>query len=90
MWLLHDSVKKNAEPYYKKLRSQRKTIDMVFGDGLRWEEWRWCSIPVCYPNSVSFSDSEETLAEVRAWAVNQMFKLAIAIPPSMLLGIANE
>ena len=38
----------------------------------------------------SFDDSEARLAEIRAWAVENIIKLSEAIPPEMLEEISEE
>ena len=76
-----------AEFLYKQLVRQKTKINGVLK--MEWNDWDsvW-SIGVS--RAGSFSDSPETLKEIRAWAVKNMLKLAEAIPPAMLEKIADS
>ena len=63
------------------LLAQKSMIQKIMGP-MKWYSW-YC----CVTRSGAFSNDEKTLAEIRAWAVGQMFKLAEA---SMLQQIATE
>ena len=73
---------------YNKLRSRKARIEKIWGVRLDWEEWGWDSIGVSRP--AAFTDSEKSLGYVHKWAVEQMIKLAEAIPPTMLQEIAAK
>ena len=98
----HDIVDDHARVYFflsyakspeaKKVRAEliarTEAIEKKWGCKLEWDEWDNYSIGVYRPGS--FSDSEESLAKTRKWAVEWMFKLAEAIPPAMLQEIAAK
>ena len=78
----------DATALYEKLRARKEKIEKIWGISLDWEEWGWHKVGVSRPGAPSYSGSK--LAEIRKWAVEQMLKLAEAIPPETLQEIAAE
>ncbi|MGI9307517.1 MAG: DUF4268 domain-containing protein [Gammaproteobacteria bacterium] len=72
----------------KQLENRKAEIDGKLKMEWGIEEWGNDIRYVGVFREGSLSDSEETLAEIRAWAVESMLKLAEAIPPEMLEEIA--
>ena len=81
-----DEDKATIETLHEKLSARKQTIEKNGGGSMKWEGPK--TIGVSRPSIIT--DSEESLAEIRKWAVEQMFKLAEAIPPAMLQEIAAE
>ena len=77
-----------AQKVHDELVARKKVIEGKWGRKLEWDEWNNYSIGIYRP--CSLSESEESLAKIRAWAVKEMFKLAEAIPPTMLQEIAAK
>ena len=75
-----------ADKTYAELVARKKTIEKKWGSKLEW--WDEYTIGVSRPGA--FGDNEESLAEIRKWAVGQMLKLGKAIPPAMLKKIAAK
>ena len=84
----YDERQATATALYEKLRARKEKIEKIWGVSLDWEEWGWHTIGVSRPGAISYSGSK--LAEIRKWAVEQMLKLAEAIPPETLQEIAAE
>ena len=85
---IHSTAKKNIGMEHIKALAKRKiTIDKKLR--LEWDDW-WDDPSVGIFREGSFADSEEKLAEIRAWAVEHIIKLSEAIPPEMLKEISAE
>ena len=85
---LHYARRLEAQKVLAELIARKKAIEEKWGCKLEWDEWDNYSIGVY--RKAALSDSEESLAETRKWAVEQMFKLAEAIPPETLRDIAAK
>ena len=85
---LHYARSSEAQKVFAELIARKKVIEEKWGCKLEWDEWDNYSIGVC--RDATFADSEASLTETRKWAVEQMLKLAEAIPPAMLQEIADK
>lgn len=75
-----------ATKHIEALDKRKSTIDKKLQ--LKWDGDWYNSVSISRKGS--FDDSEETLAEIRAWAVENIIKLSEAIPPEMLEEISAE
>ena len=75
-----------ATEHMKALAKRKSTINKKLP--LEWDGDWYNSVSISRKGS--FDDSEATLAEIRAWAVENIIKLSKAIPPEMLEEIAAE
>ena len=75
-----------AEEHIKALAKRKSTIDKKLR--LEWDGDWYNSVGISRKGS--FDDSEATLAEICAWAVENIIKLSEAIPPEMLEEISAE
>lgn len=89
-------TKGTSDIVYKELVKRKAKINKKIK--LDWSEERpdwmhhnwWYQCRLGITRECEFSDDEETLAKIRAWAVENMLKLAEAIPPAMLEEIADS
>ena len=75
-----------ATKHIEALTKRKNTIDKKLQ--LEWDGDWYNSVSISRKGS--FGDSEKTLAEIRAWAVENIIKLSEAIPPEMLKEISAE
>ena len=83
------SKKSFAQKIHTELMSRKKDIEAKWGENLT-EDKDWEPYYIGVRRPCKFPDSEALLTETRKWAVEQMFKLAEAIPPAMLQEIAAK
>ena len=86
VYINFDANKNIATEHIKALAKRKRTIDKKLP--LKWEDSDSWSVGI--RRKGSFDDSEEKLAEIRAWAVENIIKLSEAIPPEMLKEISAE
>ena len=79
----------DVEMVCEELLARKESIKGIWdGWDKNWEDWDSYSIGVF--RNISFSDTEESLAKHRAWAIDQMCRMVKAIPPAMLQEIADK
>ena len=88
VYIHFDAKKSIATEHIKALAKRKNTINKKLQ--LEWDDDWWKYRNVGISREGSFDDSEATLAEIRAWAVENIIKLSEAIPPEMLKEISAE
>lgn len=86
VYISSNAKKSIATEHIEALAKRKTTINKKLR--LEWDD-DWYNI-VGISRKGSFDDSEATLAEIRAWAVENIIKLSEAIPPEMLEEISAE
>ena len=86
VYISSNAKKSIATEHIKALAKRKSTIDKKLR--LEWDGDWYNSVGISRKGS--FDDSEATLAEIRAWAVENIIKLSEAIPPEMLEEISAE
>ena len=86
VYINFDAKESIATEHIKALAKRKRTIDKKLR--LEWDDRDYQSVGISREGS--FGDSEEKLAEIRAWAVENIIKLSEAIPPEMLKEISAE
>ena len=87
VYIYFKAKKSIATEHIKALAKRKIAINKKLR--LEWDD-DWCYDSVGISRKGSFDDSEATLAEIRAWAVENIIKLSEAIPPELLEEISAE
>ena len=86
VYIYFDAKKIIATEHIKALAKRERTIDKKLR--LEWDERDYEGVGISREGS--FDDSDEKLAKIRAWAVENIIKLSEAIPQKMLKEISAE
>ena len=87
VYISFNAKKSIATEHIKALAKRKRAINEKLR--LEWDDgWHYSSVGIFKKGS--FDNSEAKLAEIRAWAVENIIKLSEAIPPEMLEEISAE